>query len=261
MSTKNPDLDAKLAEEAKATIAAFDLFIKDEQIQAVPVDIVPAFTPELKLIVNENLVHDHFGKWIYDKDTNVMTAEVSPQIKTIKINYEIIGLYLARNMPVSDDLEEFVLDYTVDVENCATCSHFAPSAGMVENGAEQIINWPYNKAKKEPQCSNADLVGKGNFDRCDFYPNFNGCSGYSPNEWSSVLAAYVDDQQTMVIDRRFYGTRKPKYRIGENNYDTLADAMSVFETHVQELREAGSTVSVVDLSAPNRNHLFNTILV
>ena len=254
----NPDL-LKILNSS----ALINPFAKEEPAAAVEVaeDPIPPFNPEIKLVVNSALGDEHFGLWSYDEDTNVFTAEVSPLIGSIKLNLSTIALFMHSGTPLSPELSNYIMDYTIKVENCVTCAHFAPSAGMVENGAEQIPNWPFNKNKRNGQCSNPDLVGKGNFDNCDFFPNYSHCMGYTANEWSGILASYVDSVPTMLIERQYYSSRIPKYRIGETIYDTQAEASAAFDTHVKELRDAGSTVTVVDLSAPGRNHLFNSILV
>lgn len=239
---------------------AVPLQMVDEAPQAEVPELKP-FVPTINLVTNDALVTNYFGAWSYDENTNVLTAEVSPVIDTLKLNLQLMQVYMNAGKELSPDLREYIMDYTIRAEKCITCTHFVPSAGMLENGAEQVVNWPYNKAKKAPQCSNPDIVGSDNFAPCMAFPNFSHCHGYTLNEWSGLAAAYVNDQQTMLVERRYFGSRVPQYRIGETIYTSREEATAALEQHAKELHEAGNVVTVLALDATSRNRLFDRILV
>jgi hypothetical protein len=225
------------------------------------VELVSLFDPEIIYTVNHSLVQANFGAWRYDSETNTIHIEIAPHISSVALNLSLIQAYIQSNLALSSDISDYLMDYTTDVTKCSTCVHFGPSATMIDAGAEQLPTWIYNKAKKMPQCSNPDLVGKDNFDTCSVYPYFHNCASYTVSDWADIQGAYVNNECVMTLQRRFYGTRIPKYRVNETIYDDHAEAVAAFDQHVKELSEAGSEVSITDLDITSRNHLFNTILV
>ncbi len=199
------------------------------------------------------------GTAVYNPETGVVTVQLSSLVKRYELNEVLCMDYIANRRYVMD-AAELARVFEVDNSSLPTCTCFVPSQSHItQEGAEQIVNWPFFKGKSSAQCSNDDLRGHHKFVACQFVNSQNECAKYQPEIWESIMTAYVDDRIVVQVERIFQTHRIPTYRINVNgvytNFSTHAEVMDKFRIETDDIRNSGDEVTVISGIGPSARYL------
>jgi hypothetical protein len=220
--------------------------------------------PEVRVVRLPDTATRLFGDASYDASLNLLTIELHPSVENFRVHVDSFNYYVQHGRPFATrDICDADHPYSVDSSTIATCKFLVPSSGDIEQGAKMTPNWPYNRAKRQPQCSNPAIAGEAKYCECDQVPVMVECRGYVASTWTATTSAYVNDQVTITVEEKFLSNRMPQYRvvIGETSteYATAADALAAFDAGVEQLRETGANVSIVTTDRDKTRYL-NAVL-
>lgn len=200
----------------------------------------------------------------YAKDENKLYVCFDETIVDPKLDV------LRFNQAISHMMTQFSIrscfDYTTDPSRQAACRYYVPAQLEINDGAEQMDDYPYDKPMKRALCINPEVNPGGyrnTLGNCTFIGSCPSCNSYAASEWTVIETVMVDNQPGLTTELVYRNPRVPHYRLSsdpEKVYKNPDEVHTLVSEYVESQREQGHEVDIVANNAAVHTKYFESVI-